>query len=523
MPLSNNEIKVTPLGGLGQIGSNMCLFEGKDESILIDSGLLFPREGHTGVRYLIPDFFHIDSSKLKAIFISHCHEDHIGALGHLLDFKPRLKIYTEIFTSKVIQRKYRKSSLDIEVINDQFTTSFKNFDVASFRVNHSTANTLGFIVKNNSKSLVFSSDFKVNLTKYRESNFDFKRINEITKGTDIISFIDSTNILKKGKTIEETEVIQNLTEILKTRGRQFITFFPSNIYRFLNIIKICNENNKIPVLYGKAMHMYYQCAQNANLIQDKGYEVQDIENVNPNNENMVFLVSGCQGNFRSTLHNIAQGQSPYFKPKKSDTFIYSASIVPGNDKHVYKIINQFTEMGVNVIMSVDKPIHCSGHPGQEDIKIYLDNVKPHSVVPIHGESYFLKKHHDFIKENYPQINSYLLFNHASLLIKNEIKIIENEPSKPLMVSYNDRIVGPQVISERRKLAENGILIVSISKKDTLLRPIGISLDPNTKQQVLDCAHRYSSKKSNPEELRIKIRKILNTSLGHKPMVEIINS
>ncbi len=522
MSLSSSEIKVTPLGGLGQIGSNMCLFEGPNDSILIDSGLLFPREGNTGVRYLIPDFFHINKEKLKAVFISHCHEDHIGALGHLLEFKPGLKIYTEVFTSKVIQTKFSKSKLDIELINDLSDVKFQDFQVSSFRVNHSTANTLGFIIKNSQRSLVFSSDFKVNLNEYKENNFDFERINKVCKGTEVTSFIDSTNILKKGKTIEETEVVKNLEPILKKSGRQFVTFFPSNIFRFLNIIKICNDNGKIPVLYGRSMHMYYNCALEANLVKGKGYEVQDIENVNPQNKNMVFLVSGCQGNFKSTLHNIAQDQSPFFKPQKGDTFVYSASIVPGNDKQVFKLINQFVEMGVEVIMSDDKPIHCSGHPGQEDIKIYLDHVKPSSVIPIHGESYFLKKHKDFLEKNYPEIQSYTLFNHSSLLFGETIKVIPTEGEKPLLVTYNDRIIDHQFISERRRLGENGIFILAIGKNKIDFKFLGLDIDLELQESIYSLASRFIQKKRNIEDLRIKVRKLIKDKLGHKPHVEVID-
>lgn len=521
---SINKIKITPIGGIGQIGSNMTLFEVGDESVIIDSGMLFPNDRNFGVNYLIANFLEMDFSNLKGIFITHCHEDHIGAIYHLLKKVPDLKIYCEEFSKCIIKNKINHHGDTFHIINEFSDISFENFSMHSFRVNHSTANTLGFILKSNEDSIIYSSDFKVDLNPQYETPINFKRIKELTKESKRkIAMLDSTNILYKGKTPSETDLIPELEKTLSHPTRTIVTLFASNIYRLITMIKICHKKGKIPVLYGRSMHNYYKAAIDSEIISDKGdTKAFDIENIDTKRDNIVVFASGCQGDFRSTFTNIVKGQSNLIKITAGDLFVFSSSVIPGNMKNIQAIYNMITQKGGEIITSKDALIHCSGHAAQEDLKIFINEVKPTDVIPIHGESYFIKKHVEFIKDNFPEIKTQHIYNFSEVTLGKNIKVSNVEAEAPLIIGNNKMLLHRQTISERRKISEAGIVFIIINTKnnDIDLKSYGVQWDKSDIKSIKDLTKRLYIKRNIAEDIRIKVRREITDMIKSRPFVSI---
>jgi ribonuclease J len=506
--LTSNSFFVTPIGGVGQIGSNMTLVKSLKGSFLIDTGILFPREKGLGINHLIANFYAYDLSSVEHLFITHCHEDHLGAVKYLIKQLPNLKIYSERFTLEILKNKIQIAPERLITINHLYSTDVADFKVSSFRVNHSTAQTLGFVINHQNTALIYTSDFKVDLKAQFEEPIDFDRVNKLCcKSKKKVALLDSTNILRTGKTPTESELIPNLKKYLQIKRRTIITFFPSNIIRFIELIKMCHELKKVPVLYGRAMHSYYEAAINADLITGKrNQRAYDIDKIDVKDDNTVIFVSGCQGDFRSTLSAVARGQSAQLKIVPGDQVIFSASVIPGNQKQVGHLYNLFTELGAEVITNQDALIHCSGHASQEDLKIFVENVEPTDIIPIHGESYFLQKHLAFINESFPDAKSHLLANHQSVLIGEDIEVLEAQSIEPLIISNNGQELERSIISKRRKISESGLAIVYSKNPGFDISYYGVQISNEHIEEVNKTLISALKKQKSSEEIRISIRK-----------------
>ena len=529
--------KLTPIGGVDQIGSNMILIEGPQGHSVIDCGILFPFEDFFNISYLIPNFTEIP--RPEHVFITHGHEDHIGALAHLCEFFPDLHIIAPPFAATLIKNKFdfypRKLKYNLEVQSDTtYQSAGLEFDYV--RVNHSIPDTFGIHITSpkTGKGLFYVSDFKVDPLAQHEPYFDFDKLRKLrSKITESFLLADSTNITSsQHKTTSETELIPAFKNIFsKDYQRVFVTTFSSNIHRMINIINTANESGRKVILYGRSVKNYFQAAMDNNLI-DAGTTVYDIDQVDQKKDKLVVIVSGCQGDFRSTFRRIAYNQDSYFKLNNQDCFVLSTKSIPGNEKKISMCLNQIALQECPIITASDQLIHASGHAGKKDLETLFNEYDPDFFIPIHGESFFLERHEKWVKSLKDNLKTAVIHNHDTFNVDN-YKISTNpnaEELSPIIIHGMALPFHRDQIRERRKISDAGLASIVIAESkgklalDTFLT--GITLPPtHTEEQALEHIEKLIKKnhkknKDNSEHMRIEVRRYLQQLIGEKPVVRV---
>jgi ribonuclease J len=521
-----NQFSITPLGGVGQIGSNMTLIKGSTETILIDAGILFPREECFDINYLIPDFENLDPIP-KTLFITHGHEDHIGCIVHVLRTFPDIKIHAPLFASALIQAKLKHVGLNpfINIYDDHSELSFGEFSFVPIRVNHSIPDTYGVLISHKKLSICafFVSDFKIDTNSPFESPFDFKKLkSHSSMYKKRILLCDSTNIFSKNnQTPSEASLIPILDEILSHSGRTFATFFSSNIHRLQIFINLAHKYKKKCILYGAALNKYAQIAVETGHLTIPDKTIVDVASVNANKDNLLVLTSGCQGDLRSTFRRIGIGEDKTFKPCESDTFIISSKAIPGNERKLTQILNKISEFGSTIYNSDNHLIHASGHPGKGDIDLLINEFQPDVLIPIHGETYFLKHFREYIQEKFPLIRVAQVLNGFTYDCHSDISS-DTHVLEPVMIHGSYIPINKSRISERRKLATRGCVFITLSSNKKIcvslvgLPDIAHDLLPELQNILVDI---LSSKKL-PTDLsdltRIACKQFFQLHLGYRP-------
>jgi ribonuclease J len=531
-PKPQYNFNFTPLGGLGQIGSNMMLLESERERFIIDCGILFPYENFFDINYLIPDFEHI--GPIDFIFITHGHEDHIGALPHLVVKFPKAPIYAPPFAAKLIENKLE----DVEhgkiiVYKDKDEFKFKDFNISPIRVNHSIPDTYGVYICDPKFEVgaFYISDFKVDHHSPYEKPFDFKKLSQLSNKTKTkYLFADSTNILSKNtKTPSERDIIDNFDKLFqKNYKRFFISLFASNVHRLKTILTAAKKANKKVVPYGRSINYYASIATELGILEDWEKNTYDIDSIDLKQENLVFIVSGCQGEFRSTLKRVTSGQDSRVKLQEGDLLAMSSKAIPGNEKMIGLMFNDAVQANAHVYIPENDFIHVSGHAGKDDLSEVIKNFSPHYYIPIHGESLFLDKQLDFMKKNFSDIKTISMFNFDSLNIGQQYKVTQSDPRPPILIHGHRLKIERTAISQRRKMACQGTIFVSLNIKyfgKPSYQP-EISLLGLPESEKVNCEEltklikRELNKKKNKditEVIRVEIRRFCHSFLGYKPI------
>jgi len=537
--LNKKNIEIIPIGGVGEIGSNMTLFSTSTEEIIVDCGILFPNEDVFDINYLIADFSFLKERNIKRIIITHGHEDHIGAIVHLIRFIPNILIYSPPFAKRLIEDKLKEAQASANIITYSEDTifDFGDYKIHPIRVNHSIPDTYGLMFKSNDHkiSILFISDFKFDDSSPYELPAQLDKIKKLSKDSNLrLCFLDSTSILDSGKTPSEGELIRPLEEIFQQNtGQIFFTFFPSNIFRMNSILNLAQKFNKKVILFGKSMCKYYEAAKDLGMIQHRAGLIVDKENAHYSPQsNYIYLLSGSQGDMRGAFRRFATEQQNKVPIYNKDAFVYSAKIIPGNENSVYNIFNHIIEMGNILITPYEKKIHASGHPAKEDLKYYIEAFSPTHYVPIHGESLFLKRHVEFIEKNYPHVRPTLLFNFQGLQINRNLSVTVNkyELLKPILIHGKSIKIEREKISERRKLASLGSIFISIINlgKKSKINEITFQGLPESflieKEQlclsIRSLIARPKNEASLKEDIRVAARRFAEKSLGYRPIVTV---
>jgi len=524
---------VKPLGGLGQIGSNMLeVLDSEKKSYVIDCGILFPSDDILGINYLIPNFENL--KRPEAILITHGHEDHIGALPHLFEKFPGLNVYAPPFAAELIRRKSeyfpRKLKFNLNVIADN-DIQLGELTFSYIQVNHSIPDTYGILIKKANTCCFYVSDFKVDHKAKREPPFNFRKLLELSKDcTEKVLMADSTNITSsKLKTLSEEELRDDIKAIFaRDNDRIFLTTFSSNLHRITNIANWAHESGRKVSFYGRSLHNYFNTGLEVGEVSED-IKVYDIDELDLDKDKVVILISGCQADFRSTLRRVASGNDSKVKLKKEDLFVFSSKSIPGNEKNIIGVQNQLASQGIDVINSGDFKIHASGHAGKKDLEEVIQKFSPTVFIPIHGETLFLKKHREWVQEIGLVDKTYILLNQDEFNIATKEIIKNNDDLPPNLVMGKGHIVSRDSIRERRKLAEGGTVLVSFcpKNKEILSYIFGV---PTTEQYSEEFfqnhIHRifqsqFKNKEGIGELLRIEIRKVFTSLLGVKPVVKIL--
>lgn len=535
--MKNKYFSIIPIGGVEEIGSNMTLIRTPDEDILIDCGMLFPYEECFDINYLIPDFSLLDSSRLTSIIITHGHEDHIGGLGHLLKEFPDTTVYISNFTHHLVQKKLEehKITMKYELYTENSELSFKNVDISPIHVNHSIPETAGLVIRTKDRKwgALYISDFKVDLHSKHEKPIDLPRIEaKLSECAQTAYLIDSTNILNDGKTPSENELHADLKALMERKeNRVFITLFASNVHRMNLIANMAKAAGRKIVIMGRSLRTYMEAAHETGHTDLSPDELFLPEQVKGETGRMLIFLSGCQGDFLSALRRFSFGEDGTFKPGPGDLVVFSSKVIPGNEKKIYRIYNKLTEFGAEVITASDHLIHASGHPGKEDLHILLKNFTPGFYFPIHGESFFLKKHHEFIQESYPKISSHLIYNYNEIILgEGTVKIEELESKEPRLIHGKAMEIEKTQISQRRKMATQGAVFISYHRTmgymevSTLGLPlIAQEWTENLKKKLLEqIKNNLVNREENyiKDQLKISARQFYNNFLGYKPVTEV---
>ena len=526
-----SQMKITPLGGLGQIGSNAILVEAKSSRVLIDSGILFPYEACFDINYLIPDFYHIE--KPEALIITHGHEDHIGAIVHLIKHFPGLPIYAPAFASALMKKKfeYSKMRVPINIYDEGHTLKFDEFSINPIHVNHSIPQTYGLLINSFDDSIFYVSDFKIDKKSPYERPFDFKRLKALTKNANRkILMADSTNITSKNlNTPGEGDLIPHFQDLMNSRSqRVFVTTFSSNIHRIQTIINTAKAAQRKIIAYGRSVNSYSETAEELGLLKNWKTSVGNIEDINLEKERLSVIISGCQGDLRSALRRVATNTDPYFKSGEKDLFIFSSKAIPGNEKAIGFLINELIRSGAEVVTENDRFVHVSGHPGKSDLLELYKVMRPQVLIPIHGEVHFLHKHAHHFLENFPDKEVHILLNHQSLTLNDKIVVNKNEGKPPIPIHGHGIPIEKSKILQRRKMAKTGVIFCSLKGKDLLLTPLGLpeffieSHIKKAKKLIQEKITNVKKKEQHnlSEIIRIDIRRYCQKHLGYKPVVVV---
>ena len=528
---TTNSFKVTPLGGLSQIGSNMVLFQGSNTNIIIDCGILFPFDSNLGINYLIPDLDYLNKTDIEALVITHGHEDHIGAIVHFVTKFPEVPVYATNFTAALIRKKFNENKISkkITIYNESSKLVFNEIVIDPVSVNHSIPETFGIFLtnKNTNEGIFYCSDFKIDDFSIYESPFNFEKLVSLRKGLSSFTLMpDSTNIISSTlETPSETMLIDNFKDIFsRDFKRIFLTTFSSNIWRVKSILQSAHDCGLKVVPYGRSFQSYIQIAIETEIITTEEAKVlQQPDQVKDFQKKQVVLLSGCQGDFRSALRRVGYGEDKRYKPTEEDVFVFSSKAIPGNEKNISILMNQISEFGSEIITPADLLIHVSGHPGRDDLKRLYSECNPDLIIPIHGESFFLKRHAEFAKDL--GYKSDWLTNYQSITLNNKnYKISELDTEfMHSNIHGKGKTLPKESLKERRKIAEKGLIIVSQFKKDFSISTAGIpehyEENGETFLTVDALRKRYSFITEKVFEIvKVELRREIVNLFGYKPEV-----
>ena len=477
---NNTDTKVFALGGLGEVGKNMyCIMHG-NELIIIDSGVLFPEADLLGIDYVIPDFTFLkeNESKIKGLFITHGHEDHIGSIPFLLQTVNIPAIYAPNQAANLIKKKLADRNIrydNIIVYSEKDKYKFKNIEVEFISVNHSIPDSYSIVVRTPDGVIVESGDYKFDMTPIGPMA-NLQKMAKIGSEGVTLLMNESTNVEREGVSLSESKVDEALADLFRRqRGRIIVATFASNVYRLKHIIETAKRNNRKVVLFGRSMQTQVEIAIQSGYIENNGTIISPEESNNLKPEEVCLLCTGTQGEPLAALSRMANGTHKQIKLVPSDTVIFSSSPIPGNGEAVAITLNKLALNGIKTYTnSILNDIHSSGHGNQEELKLMLRLIKPKYLMPIHGDYRYLKKHEELaIACKMPKQNIFPMMNGEILSIKNGVcKRAGSFPCYDIYVDGN-RIgdVGGAVIKDRKIMSNDGILVlvcnVDIKKKKLL--------------------------------------------------------
>ncbi len=466
-------VKIIFLGGVGEIGKNMTALECGDDIIIIDAGAIFPTEETPGFDLVVPDISYLldNAKKVRGLILTHGHEDHIGGVPYLLK-ELKVPVIGTKLTLALVDNKLREHRIndvkEITVTPNQ-TVQLGCFKVRTVNVNHSIAGSLAFAIQTPQGTVFHSGDYKIDLTPVAGEPIDLKTISDIGSSGVLLYMGESTNIERAGFTMSETVVGSTLDRLFgeNTKRRLIIATFASNVHRLQQIIDLAVKYRRKVALSGRSMLNVIEASEKIGEIKIPDDVLVDITQIkNMRDSEIVVISTGSQGEPMSALTRMANGDSSYVTVGANDTVIISASPIPGNEKPVYRVINNLYRKGADVIYESLQNIHVSGHACREEHKIMHNLLKPKFFIPVHGEYRHLKKHAQLAEELGMPENRILIPD-----IGNCIEVTKHGMRRGENVSSGSRLIDGEgiedekasvVIEDRIQLSEEGLFIVSVA-------------------------------------------------------------
>ncbi len=482
-PGEMSALKIIPLGGLHEIGKNTCVFEYEDEIILLDAGLAFPTDGMHGVNIVLPDMTYLRENrhKIQGMIVTHGHEDHIGGIPfHLKQFDIPV-IYGPRLAMALLQEKLAEAGVADatelrSVLPRDIVRLGSHFFVEYIRNTHSIADSFTVAIHTPLGVVIHTGDFKIDHTPVDGEHFDFQRLAEHGEKGVLCLISDSTNAEVPGYTPSERSVYPNLDRVFsQAQGRLLITTFASSVHRINMILELAQKHDRVVSVVGRSMLNVIAQARNLGYIKCSDSLFEPLQNIrNWPDQKVVILTTGSQGEPMAALSRIARKEHRQIQIRPGDTVVFSANPIPGNTIAVVNTIDQLMVQGANVIYGRDKGIHVSGHGCQEDQKLMIALTRPKFFLPVHGEHRMLVQHSRTAQSmGIPAENMVIIDNGDVVeLTQDSIQIAGKVPAGIELLDGSG-IVHAQVLQERQRLAEDGIVTVAITvglEGELLTRP-----------------------------------------------------
>ena len=471
-------VKIAFLGGLNEVGKNMTLYEYENEMILVDCGLAFPEPDMLGVDLVIPDFTYVEENadKVKGIFITHGHEDHIGGLAYLLR-RVNIPVYGTKLTIGLIEGKLREhkmlDTVELNVIKPKDKIKLGNFEVEAIHVNHSIPDAIALAISTPAGLILQTGDFKIDTTPIDGDVIDLARIAKLGEKGVLALLSDSTNAQRPGYTSSERTVGESFERLFqKADGKRLIVAtFASNIHRVQQIIDVAASVGRKVALSGRSLENVVETASKLGYLNVPEGILVSIDMVSRYpHDKLVIITTGSQGEPMSALYRMAFSEHRRVEIGTGDYVIISATPIPGNEKTVGKVVDELLKRGAEVVYEKMYDVHVSGHACQEELRLIMSLAKPKFFIPVHGEQKHLRKHAQLAESMGIQSSNIFIADNGRQveLTKRKITALENVPAGKVFVDgYGVGDVGSAVIRERKRLAEDGLMIINlVIEKDT---------------------------------------------------------
>ena len=551
MAKGGQELVYCSLGGAGEIGMNLNLFgygkPGEYKWIIVDIGVTFSDDNIPGIEVILPnpEFIANQKENLLGIVLTHAHEDHVGAIAHLW---PMLEcpIYATPFTAAIVREKFKEKKINIgshlKIVKLGGNVKLGAFDIDYVTLTHSILEPNGLAITTPEGVILHTADWKIDEDPLIGEKTDVKKLTELGKKGVLAMVCDSTNIFNLGSSGSESLVRTGLLTVLeKMKNRIVITSFASNVARMETVFKVAEKIGRHVCLVGRSMNRIYELARQCNYLQDikVPIDVRDSKKM-PKNK-MVFLCTGSQGEQRAALARIANGTHPDLHLEKDDNVIFSSRIIPGNEKRLYKIFNDFSKSEINVLSEENSMIHVSGHPAREDLKKMYSWVKPKIVIPVHGEQRHMAEHINFAKEMGVKFPVKVSNGEIIRLAPGEPQVVDKVTSGRVYLDGKVLIDNDSpVLKERRNMAANGYMEITVLiskngqiKNNPIITLKGIpfieedasEIEYDLEDVVMDTCKSFNLNNSKQEKnlidtLKGNCRKLINDKSGKKPFVNI---
>ena len=487
--LKTDEIGIFSLGGLGEVGKNMYIFEISDQIFIVDAGILFPDNHLLGIDYVIPDYQYLieNEDRIVGLFITHAHEDHIGGIPYLLKKVKIPKIYAAGIAVDMIEHKLNEhqdvKSPRIEVYKSHYKYNFKDVEISFIRLNHSIPDMFGIVFKTKHGNIFHTGDFKIDFTPVGPPA-EYDKLARLGAEGTLCLLSDSTNAEREGLIESDSKIGKSINELFsRINGRIIIATFASNMYRIQQIIQSSILHNRKIAVFGRSMERAIEVGMQSGYIKiPKGFLISGEEINKVKDNEITIIVTGSQGEPFAALSRIANGSHRQIKAHRGDTVIFSSSPIPGNQEGVNNTINKLFRLDVEVI--THGPLadtHTSGHGSQNDLKLMLSLVKPKYFIPVHGEHRMLKYHRDLAISCGVRPENILIMDNGDVaaLTKNSIRIAGKVQAGDIYIDGTGiGDIGTAVIRERKTLSEEGlfsiILTIDSENKKLLTKPTIVS-------------------------------------------------
>ena len=542
------DLNIIPLGGLSEIGLNCTVLEYAGVMIVVDAGLMFPGDNMHGVDYVIPDLSYLkkNAQKIKAIFVTHGHEDHTGAIPYILQ-NINVPVYGTGLTIGLIAKKLQEFKAlahpKLITIKPREKVKIGKFLVEPIRVTHSIIDAVSYGIKTPAGTAIITGDFKIDMTPVGEKT-DFDRFSAYgAEGVDIL-LSDSTNSLRSGHTPSEKLVGEAFENIFpKITGRILVVTFASNINRIQQVVDVAIKNGRKICITGKSMVKNCEIAEELGYLKIPKASLIDVKSINAVNDNSIAIITtGSQGEPMSVLSRIVNDEHKTIKAKHGDTVIISSNAIPGNERSVSAVVNMLYEKGVDVVYEENAFVHVSGHGSSDELKMIMSLTKPKNLFPVHGEYRMRARLAELAKQMGIDEKNIIMASNGDVVTlnaKGEAKITGKVTvGKIFIKERNAASVDINIINQRNKLAANGIVFITIranSRVDALSafsRSIGFLTEDSFKEIKNSIESRATNKylkllEENNEynsilmKVNRDISKFISKKTGFSPFVETV--